>query len=174
MIFRATNQNPHTMGELMTTGNTSPPPPYPPYNQPPMPQGQPPKKGIGMGGKIVLGVTGALVLVVIAVMIVPSQNADACKLYESAVHELEDAVKMQKEGAISQADVRATFSELPSNIGFAAAKAHGDVLVEMKDSLEYATAYEASQTQDNGTAYFMQQNQVVEACSADRAPIHLE
>jgi hypothetical protein len=161
----------------MTTGNTNPPPLYPLYNQPPMPPmppGQPRKKGIGTGAKIVLGVTAALVLVVIALMIVPSQNADACKLYESAVNELDDAVTMQKEGILSQADVRAAFSELPSNLGIAADKAHGNVLVEMKDSFRYATVYEASQTEDNGIAYFMQQNRVVEACSADRAPINLK
>jgi hypothetical protein len=162
------------MGKLMTTDNNNPPPPYPLYNQPPTPPEPPRKKGIGKGGKIVIGTTAALMLAVVVFISVPSQNADACKLYESADQELDDALMMKKEGIISQAGLRATFSDLPSNIGIAASKAHGDVLVEMQKSFRYATAYQARQTEDNGTVYFMHQNQVVEACSADRSPIDLE
>ncbi|GAA4034739.1 hypothetical protein GCM10023063_18650 [Arthrobacter methylotrophus] len=103
----------------------------------------------------------------------PSQNADACKLYESAQNSLESAVKAQQAGALSQADVRAEFANLPDGIKAAADRAHGDVLVVMQKSYQYATTYQQSQTQDNGTAFFLQRNDVVTSCKNDGAEIHL-
>lgn len=113
-------------------------------------------------------------LVIAGYLLLPSKNSDACKLYEAAVHDLDDAIALQEEGVFSQADVRSAFRNLPSNIGLAVDRAHGDVLVEMQKSYAYATAYQASPTEDNGMAYFLHQNQVVEACSAARSPIDLE
>lgn len=135
---------------------------------------RPNRRGIGSSGKIVLAATAAAVLVVGGYLLLPSQNSDACKLYEAAVHELDDAVAMSQEGILSQADVRSAFKNLPSNIGLAVNRAHGDVLVEMQESFAYATAYQASPTEDNGMAYFLHQNQVAEACSAARSPIDVE
>lgn len=158
----------------MTTENNNPSPVNPIHNQPPLLPEASRKKGLGKGGKIVIGITAALMLAVAVFLIVPSQNADACKLYESADQELDDAITMHKEGIISQSEVRATFRDLPSNIGIAASEAHGDVRVEMQKSLSYASAYQSSQTKDNGVAYFMHQNRVADACSAERSPIDLE
>jgi hypothetical protein len=101
-------------------------------------------------------------------------NADACTLYESANNDLTSAVEDQKAGILSQADVRAEFAGLPERIRAAADIAHGDVLVEMQKSYRYAAAYQASQTEDNGTAFFLQQNSVVEACKDAGAGISLD
>jgi hypothetical protein len=104
----------------------------------------------------------------------PSQNADACKLYESAQNSLQSAVQGQKDGVLSQAAVREEFANLPAGVRAAADKAHGDVLVAMQQSARYAANYQTSPTSDNGTAYFMQQNDVVESCKKDGAEIHLK
>jgi hypothetical protein len=104
----------------------------------------------------------------------PSQNADACKLYESAQNSLQSAVKAQQAGALSQSDVRAEFANLPTSVRAAADKAHGDVLVVMQKSSELAANYHESQTSDNGTAYFLQRTDVVDACKKDGAEIHLD
>jgi hypothetical protein len=135
---------------------------------------RPNPRGIGSSGKIVLAATAAGVLVIGGYLLLPSKNADACKLYEAAVHELDDAVALSQEGILSQSDVRSAFKNLPSNIELAVDRAHGDVLVEMQESLGYATAYQASPTEDNGMAYFLHQNQVAEACSAARSPIDVD
>lgn len=149
-----------------------PTPPMPPHVYPP--RKRPNSRGIGLAGKIVLAATTAAVLAIGGYLLLPSQNSDACKLYEAAVHDLDDAVAMSQEGVIGQSDVRAAFRELPKNIGSAADKAHGNVLVEMQKSFAYASAYQASPTEDNGMAYFMHQNRVAEVCSADRAPIDVD
>jgi hypothetical protein len=104
----------------------------------------------------------------------PSQNADACKLYEAAQNSLQSAVKAQQIGVFSQADVRAEFANLPGGVKAAADRAHGDVLVAMQESYRYAATYQQSQTDDNGTAYFMQRTDVVEACKKDGAEMHLK
>jgi hypothetical protein len=101
-------------------------------------------------------------------------NADACSLYESASNDLSSAVKDQEAGILSQADVRAEFRALPERIKAAADAAHGDVLVEMQKSYRYAAAYQASQTEDNGMAYFMHRDSVVEACNDAGAGITLD
>jgi hypothetical protein len=101
-------------------------------------------------------------------------NADACTLYESANNDLASAVEGQKAGILSHADVRAEFKSLPVRIKAAADMAHGDVLVEMQESYRYAAAYQASQTEDNGTAFFLHQNSVVEACKDAGAQINLD
>jgi hypothetical protein len=156
----------------MTTDNNNPPPLYPLDNQtPPEP---PRKKGIGKRGKIAIGIAGALMLAVVVFISVPSQNAEACKLYESANQERGDALMLVKEGIISKADARAIVDDLPVNIGIAASKAHGDVFVEMQKSFRYATVYEANPSLEKITIYLRHQDQVVEACSAARSPIDLK
>jgi hypothetical protein len=157
----------------MTTDNTNPPPLDPLDNQTPPPE-RPRKKGIGKRGKIAIGTATALMLAVVVFISVPSQNAEACKLYESADQEVDDALKMEKEGIISKADARATVDDLPFNIGIAASKAHGDVLVEMQKSFRFATVYEANPSVEKAAAYYRHQSQVVEACSDARSPIDLK
>lgn len=101
-------------------------------------------------------------------------NADACTLYESANNDLASAIESQSAGILSQADVRAEFKGLPARIKAAADMAHGDVLVEMQESYRYAATYQASQTEDNGTAFFLHQNSVIEACKDAGAQISLD
>lgn len=103
----------------------------------------------------------------------PSPNADACKLYEASQNSLQSAVQGQKDGVLSQNAVRDEFANLPAGVRAAADRAHGDVLVAMQQSARYAANYQKSPTEDNGTAYFMQQNDVVESCKKDGAEIHL-
>lgn len=103
-----------------------------------------------------------------------SKNEDSCKLYESAVVTLDEAIQLQQEGAIKQSDVRDAFRQLPTDIGTAVSHAHGDVLVAMSQSFEYASIYQQSQTQDNGMAYFMQQSDVVDSCKKDGTAIKID
>lgn len=156
----------------MSTDQNNPPPLDPLDNQTPPPE-PPRKKGIGKRGKIAIGATAALMLAVVVFISVPSQNAEACKLYESADQKVDDALMLEKEGAISKADARAVVDDLPFNIGIAAGKAHGDVLVEMQESFRYATVYEANPSVEKATVYYRHQSQVVEACSDARSPIDL-
>jgi hypothetical protein len=159
----------------MTTDNDNPPPLHPLDNQTPPPSSEPPrKKRIGKKGKTTIGIVGALIVAGVVFILVPSENAEACKLYESADQKLDDAVRLEKEGIISKADARAAVDDLPFNIGLAASKAHGDVLVEMDKSLRYATVYEANPSVEKITVYLRHQAQVVEACSAARSPIDLK
>lgn len=156
----------------MTTDNNNPPPLYPLDNQtPPEPVR---KKGIGKRGKIAIGIAAPLMLAGVVFISVSSQNAEACKLYAAADEELDDALKMKKEGVLSSADVRATVDALPFNIGIAASKAHGDVLIEMQKSFRYATVYEANPSLEKITTYVRHQDQVAEACSASWSPIDLK
>lgn len=104
----------------------------------------------------------------------PSPNADACKLYEAAQNSLQSAVKAQQIGVFSQADVRAELASMPGGVKAAADRAHGDVLVAMQKSYQYAAAYQQSPTDDNGTAFFMQRDDVLESCKKDGAEIHLK
>ncbi|MEV7663542.1 hypothetical protein [Paenarthrobacter sp. NPDC089316] len=101
-------------------------------------------------------------------------NADACTLYEKANNDLTSAIESQKAGILSQADVRAEFKGLPARIKAAADMAHGDVLVEMQESYRYAATYQASQTEDNGRAFFLQQNSVIDACKDAGTQINLD
>ncbi|MFY9637149.1 MAG: hypothetical protein WAL27_20755 [Cellulosimicrobium cellulans] len=157
----------------MSTDQNNPPPLDPLDSQTP-PQEPPRKKGIGKRGKIAIGTTAALLLAVVVFISVPSQNAEACQLYESADQKVDDALMLEKEGVISKADARAVVDDLPFNIGIAAGKAHGDVFVEMQESFRYATVYEANPGVDKATVYYRHQSQVVEACSAARSPIDLK
>ena len=157
----------------MSTDQNNPPPLDPLDNQTPAPLEPPRKKGIGKKGKIAIGATAAVLLAVVVFISVPSQNAEACKLYDSADQKVDDALKLEKEGVISKADARAVVDNLPFNIGIAAGKAHGDVLVEMQESFRLATIYEANPSLEKATAYSRHQSQVVEACSDARSPIDL-
>jgi hypothetical protein len=104
----------------------------------------------------------------------PSQNADACKLYEASQNSLNSAMKAQQIGVFSQADVRSEFANMPRGVKEAADKAHGDVLVAMQESYHYASTYQRSPTSDNGTAFFMQRTDVEKACKKDGAEMHLK
>ncbi|MBT2588552.1 hypothetical protein [Arthrobacter sp. ISL-95] len=63
---------------------------------------------------------------------------------------------------------------MPARIKAAADTAHGDVLVEMQESYRYAATYQTSQTKDNGMAFFLHQNSVIEACKDAGAQINLD
>lgn len=102
-----------------------------------------------------------------------SQNADACNLYEAAHKEMDTTVQVH--GTISDSDyTRSVFEELPDEIALAVERAHGDVLVEMKESYQYAVKLVEKPTDNNGTAFFMHRNNVVEACEDDGAGIDLD
>lgn len=103
-----------------------------------------------------------------------SKNEDSCKLYESAVASLDEAVQLQQDGVIEQSDVRDAFRQLPVDIGTAVSHAHGDVLVVMNQSFEYVSAYQQSQTKENGMAYFLQQSDVVDSCKKDGTAINID
>ena len=123
---------------------------------------------------ILAALTGLTLLAVGLTGCGPSPNADACKLYEASQNSLQTAVEAQKLGAFSQADVRSEFANMPDGVKAATDRAHGDVLVAMQESYRYAITYAKSPTDDNGTAFFFQREDVLKSCKKDGAEIILK
>ncbi|MGO7983530.1 hypothetical protein ACC691_37415, partial [Rhizobium johnstonii] len=90
-----------------------------------------------------------------------SSNSTACKLYEDDFNKLADTVKLVNDGALTTDDARAQSDLIPSRMADAYDKATGDVAVEMRSSLELATARASNPSdEDTGVAWLMSTDEV--------------